>query len=209
MVIERIPLFPLELVLFPGAALPLHIFEPRYQDMVGACLAHDREFGMVCTFPGTGGSMARVGCTARISTVLNVYDDGRLDILTYGARRFRVRHTVDEKSYREADVEWLEDTDSTDTEPSDRRRVTDLHHQLILLAFEEGSTVDLRVPAGDEPLAFALANMLPFDLGVKQAVLEAHSEKRRLEILSVAYEALLQRAHEIVDQVENTSKHVM
>jgi len=199
-VIERIPLFPLELVLFPRAPLPLHIFEPRYREMIGRCLSENREFGMVCSFPGNGGSMARVGCTARISAVINLYDDGRLDILTEGVRRFRVRHTVQEKSYREADVEWLDE--ALDATPLERSRIIELHNHLLLLAFEEGSAVDLRAPADNDHLAFALAHMLPFDLGVKQAVLESSSERHRLEVLIAAYEQLLARAREAVRTVE-------
>jgi Lon protease-like protein len=208
-VIERIPLFPLELVLFPNAPLPLHIFEDRYKEMIGECLAHNREFGIVCSFPGNGGSMARVGCTGRIASIVNRYEDGRLDILTLGVRRFRIRHTVTQKSYREADVEWLSEDVNLDAAAAERRRVIDLHNQLILLAFEEGSAVDTRAPENSDHLAFALAHMLPFDLGVKQAILESSSEKRRLELLASAYEALLRRAEEIVHSVESTPKQVM
>ena len=204
--IERIPLFPLELVLFPNAPLPLHIFEPRYKEMIGYCLTNNREFGMTCAFPGNGGSIARVGCTARITAVLNMYDDGRLDILTEGVRRFRIRHTVESQSYREADVEWLEE--SLDAEAADRARVIDLHNQLLLLAFEDGSAVDLRAPDSDH-LAFALAHMLPFDLGVKQAILESPSEKYRLEALASAYEQLLARARDVVRTVEAEPKSRM
>jgi Lon protease-like protein len=96
-----------------------------------------------------------------------------------------------------------------DAAASERRRVIDLHNQLILLAFEEGSAVDTRAPEHSDHLAFALAHMLPFDLGVKQAILESSSEKHRLELLASAYEALLRRAEEIVHSVESTPKQVM
>ena len=211
--IERIPLFPLELVLFPQAPLPLHIFEPRYREMIGDCLAHDREFGMVCAFPGKGSSIARVGCTACIKAVLNQYQDGRLDILTHGVRRFRVRRILEECSYHQADVEWLPEEAATVETIEDRRRaqfrVVDLHNQLMMLAFEVGVAVDMRAPERSEHLAFALANMLPFDLAVKQAILESNSEKRRLELLAAAYEELLVRAREIAHQVECPPKHIM
>jgi uncharacterized protein len=210
LVIERIPLFPLELVLYPGAALPLHIFEPRYREMVGRCLAENLEFGIACAFPGTGGSVARVGCTARIAAVLNRYDDGEFDILAYGVRRFRIRHGVEQRSYREADVEWLPEPEDDSTR-ADQARVTDLHNRLIMLAFEEGSAVDLRAPGDPEPgqFAFTLANLLPFDLGVKQAILESNSERHRLELLTLAYRSLIDRATAIVHEVESEPKHLM
>ncbi len=206
--IERIPLFPLELVLYPGAPLPLHIFEEKYKELIGDCIAHNREFGVVCSFTTAGGSsVAKVGCTARISAVLNQYDDGRLDILTVGTRRFRIRHIVEEKAYREADVRWLEE--ELDSDQEQRALIVDLHNQLLLLAFEEGSAIDLRAPTDSEHMAFAIAAMIPFDLAVKQAVLESGSEEHRLELLATAYETLLERAKQIVGEVEATPRRVM
>ncbi len=78
---ERIPLFPLNVVLLPGADLPLHIFEPRYREMVKNCLEEKSEFGMLLSLPK---GVARVGCTAEILDVVKRYEDGRMDILTAG-----------------------------------------------------------------------------------------------------------------------------
>src|SRR5690348_10834460 len=64
---ERIPLFPLNVVLLPGASLPLHIFEPRYKEMVKACLEEKTEFGMLLALPK---GVAKVGCTAEILEVV-------------------------------------------------------------------------------------------------------------------------------------------
>ncbi len=208
--IERIPLFPLNLVLFPGAELPLHIFEPRYREMIGDCLAKNLDFGMVCAFPeAKGRRTARVGCSARIQGVLSRYEDGRLDILVVGVRRFRIQRVVENKSYREADVEWLEEKIDFNGAVAERERVIDLHQQLLLLAFEEGSAVNLRLPEDPAHIAFTLTRILPFELAVKQAVLEGASEKLRLGLLARGYEALLERARAIVDQVEDPPKHIM
>src|SRR5260370_41701858 len=76
---ERIPLFPLNVVLLPGAELPLHIFEPRYRAMVKTCLGENSEFGMLLSLPK---GLASVGCTAEIRAVVQRYQDGRMDILT-------------------------------------------------------------------------------------------------------------------------------
>ncbi|HTK94779.1 MAG TPA: LON peptidase substrate-binding domain-containing protein, partial [Terriglobales bacterium] len=74
-----LPLFPLEVVLFPGIPLPLHIFEPRYKEMIGEALRDRTEFGVVRV--DQQGAVANVGCTATILDVVKQYDDGRMDIL--------------------------------------------------------------------------------------------------------------------------------
>jgi Lon protease-like protein len=80
---NRIPLFPLGLVLLPGMALPLHIFEERYKQMISECLAARTSFGIIWF---DGQSIHSVGCTARVIKVLHRYEDGRMDILTKGER---------------------------------------------------------------------------------------------------------------------------
>ena len=107
-----LPLFPLEVVLLPEAPLPLHIFEDRYKRMIGECLeaqsqGSDREeFGVVLAREA---EMQKVGCSARILEVTRRYDDGRLDILTAGTRRFEVLYTKDEKPYLEGGVVFFDD----------------------------------------------------------------------------------------------------
>ena len=82
-----LPLFPLDVVLFPGTPLPLHIFEPRYKEMIGECLAEHRIFGVVRAVEQ---GLAEVGCTAEIVTVVKEYPDGRLDLVTEGRKRFEL-----------------------------------------------------------------------------------------------------------------------
>jgi Lon protease-like protein len=84
----KIPLFPLEVVLFPGAALPLHIFESRYKEMIGECLAGKSAFGVV---RAQREGLAVIGCTAEIIRILEKYPDGRLDILCQGSQRSKSR----------------------------------------------------------------------------------------------------------------------
>ena len=84
--LSLLPLFPLDLVLFPGAALPLHIFEPRYQEMISECLDRKKSFGVV---RAKEEGVAEIGCTAEIITVAKKYPDGRMDIVTEGTRALR------------------------------------------------------------------------------------------------------------------------
>jgi len=80
--VSLLPLFPLDLVLFPGASLPLHIFEPRYREMISECLDQKKSFGVV---RAKEDGVAEIGCTAEIITVTQKYPDGRMDIVTEGA----------------------------------------------------------------------------------------------------------------------------
>src|SRR6476660_3378912 len=83
----KIPLFPLDLVLFPGVPLPLHIFEQRYREMIAECMASSAPFGIV---RAQRDGLTVIGCTARIVRVLHKYPDGRSDILTQGVDRFEI-----------------------------------------------------------------------------------------------------------------------
>ena len=103
---HQIPLFPLGLVLLPDMLLPLHIFEERYKQMVTECLAEERSFGIVLF---DGQAIHPVGCLARISEVLERYDDGRMDIMTKGGARFVIRELVEDKAYMEARVLFFDD----------------------------------------------------------------------------------------------------
>src|SRR2546425_8796358 len=110
---ERIPLFPLNVVLLPGAALPLHIFEPRYRQMVKNCLKEKSEFGMLLSLPK---GVVRVGCTAEIAEVAKRYDDGRMDILTVGRAPFRAVELFTENPLLEGHVDYLEDKEAPRSE---------------------------------------------------------------------------------------------
>ena len=111
-----IPLFPLEVVLMPSMPLPLHIFEQRYKLMIGECLVQKGEFGVVYQI---GSDMKKLGCTARIVQVLRRFEDGRLDIMTQGVKRFKIENLNEGRSYIQAKVLYFDD------EPEDRTREID------------------------------------------------------------------------------------
>jgi Lon protease-like protein len=121
--VPLIPLFPLELVLFPGAPLPLHIFEPRYKEMIAECLEHDRPFGMV---RAKDNSLSAIGCSASILNVLKKYEDGRLDIAAEGLQRFEIKEVNQERSFLQAEVTYFEDEPSMPGE-SELDSVVQLH----------------------------------------------------------------------------------
>jgi len=128
-----IPLFPLEVVLFPGQVLPLHIFEERYKTMIRECIdgapAGRDEFGVVLAKEN---AILNVGCSAVVTRVAKEYPDGRMDILTVGKRRFEVLFVDQNRDYLRAAAQFFQDEDSATPEPL-KTTVIELHHQVIEL----------------------------------------------------------------------------
>ena len=184
--IMRIPLFPLDVVLFPGAALPLHIFEERYREMVGECLAEKKAFGVV---RADGEQMAIVGCTAKIVRVVQRYDDGRIDILCEGAERFEIEALDESRRFLQADVEFFDDNGAGSTR-DDREDCAALHFATLHMAGIETPAMHLDLNA---PVAFQLADALPSDPGFKQQLLASRSDADRTKKLRDFYNDMLPR----------------
>ncbi|HXE74347.1 MAG TPA: LON peptidase substrate-binding domain-containing protein [Candidatus Xenobia bacterium] len=180
---EWLPLFPLEVVLFPGADLPLHIFEPRYRLMTRLCREQKREFGVVLV--RTQG-VSRIGCTAEIVSVTREYPDGRSDLLARGRRRFLLRAVSDELEYLQGDVEFLADREGPlDTEGRARLLATFNDVFRFLLQRNPPPLAELE----ELRLSYRLAELLPLELDFKQALLEMDSEAERRESLRERLEA--------------------
>ncbi len=176
----RLPLFPLNVVLLPGADMPLHIFEPRYRQMVRECLETKTPFGMLLALPN---GMAGTGCTAEILEVANRYDDGRCDILTVGREPFRVIELFTDDPLLRGEVDYLEDR-AVAVNPRVSRELVELYETCHTLIFD-----DYPRELGDGPeveVSYRIAAKLPMDLLWKQRVLELRSESERQERL-VAY----------------------
>jgi ATP-dependent Lon protease len=174
---ERIPLFPLNVVLLPGADLPLHIFEPRYRQMVRQCLDEKSEFGMLLALPK---GVVHVGCTAEIIEIVKRYNDGRMDILTVGRSPFRVVKLLNDNALLEGEVDYLEDSE-TPSNPNVRRELVELYEACHTLIFGD---YPKNLENGDsEILSYIVAGTLPMDLLWKQQILELRSEADREERL--------------------------
>jgi Lon protease-like protein len=178
-----IPLFPLDVVLFPGTPLPLHIFEPRYKEMIGECLAQHRTFGVVRALDQ---GLAEVGCTAEIVTVVKEYPDGRLDLVTEGRKRFELVRVNQERSFLQAEVLMIDDEPGTPSK-ADSARAVQLHSELLAIA---GAKQDLSA-ADPSSLSFYLAGSLPLDLDFKQKLLALRSEPERLSLLIQYLETII------------------
>ena len=178
------PLFPLDLVLFPGTPLPLHIFEPRYREMIGECLAQKRPFGVL---RAKDEGVAEIGCTAEIVTVTKKYDDGRMDIVTQGPERFEVMEVNQERAFLQGEVVYLHDEPGRAT-AEDVARAVKLHNEILALAGAEQQK-----PSEEEiaQLSFHIAGSMPLDLDFKQNLLGMKSEPERLQAVITYFETIL------------------
>jgi len=179
-----LPLFPLDVVLLPASPLPLHIFEPRYKEMIGECLANSKPFGVV---RAKEEGIADIGCTAEIISVAKKYDDGRMDILAAGRRRFEVMEVTQERSFLQAEVLYLEDGPARATQGQIASAVK-LHGELMKLA---GEQTEEAAAKEDPQLSFRLAGSLPLDLDFKQNLLQMPSEAERVPAVVSYFEAIL------------------
>jgi Lon protease-like protein len=170
---EEIGLFPLGIVLLPTERVPLHIFEPRYRELIGECLDDDREFGLV--YADEDG-MREVGTRARVAEVLERFDDGRLNIVVEGGDRFRVEKLTRRRSFMTAEVAVVED-DPEPTSAEATGRAAGSFRALATLAGAEPEEPDESSPT----LSYELAAQVELAPDAKQGLLESVSEGERLE----------------------------
>ncbi|HEX6748341.1 MAG TPA: LON peptidase substrate-binding domain-containing protein [Longimicrobium sp.] len=181
---RRLPLFPLPTVLLPGAPMPLHIFEPRYRQMVAHCVEGDERFGLVYHDPDREGPFhpdeERVGTVARIMK----YDplpDGRSMILCKGEERFVIREGVEGGApYYEAVVMPYDDEAAPDPRlPARRRQSIALFHRVLREAIEAPPPYPHVDP--EREVAFRLAQTVRIDPAWLQRLLETRDERDRLD----------------------------
>ena len=194
--IERFPLFPLGLVLLPGEQLPLHIFEERYKQMIGECLDEEREFGILWLAED---ALKDVGCAARITRVLERFDDGRMNIVVQGTTPFRLDRRIGELDYPAGDVELLDDEPGTDDDALERARnsYADLVEQVTDTRPEPDALAELD--------AYGMAATLEIAASAKQALLELRSEPARLEQLEALFDEALKRIRTATRVAEQAS----
>jgi Lon protease-like protein len=194
--IERFPLFPLGIVLLPGEQVPLHIFEERYKQMIGECLDEEREFGILWL---ADDALKDVGCTARITRVLERFDDGRMNIVVEGATPFRLERRIGELAYPAGDIELLDDDPGSDEEALERARKSyaDLVEQVTDTRPEPEALAELD--------AYGMAATLDIAASAKQALLELRSEPARLEQLEALFDEALKRIRTATRVAEQAS----
>jgi Lon protease-like protein len=174
---ELLPLFPLSLVLLPAMPLPLRVFEERYKEMMADILPSHSEFGVV--FAKDDG-IVNIGCTAVVDRILNRYDDGRLDLVAIGQRRFLINALDQEKSYLRADVEYFNDEDASEVPADLREKARGAYRLLLKLGDSDDVSDDLKFELSR--MSFQLARFID-DFDKRQTVLSLRSEVERLEYL--------------------------
>ena len=187
---KRIPLFPVDVVLLPGAQLPLHIFEPRYKTMIGRCLSENLEFGMIL---GADKAVAAVGCTAEILQKIKDYPDGRMDILTQGRAAFHLTELLDDKEYYEGIVEYLAD-EPWKADLKQEAQLVQTFQKCHALLFGRPWAESERSPT--ETLAYRMAALVPMELEKRQEILEMRSPHGRRELMLRWLEAFLPKLAE-------------
>jgi len=170
-----LPLFPLNVVLFPGIELPLHIFEERYKEMISECISGKSEFGVVLLQQR---SLENTGCAAYVADVIKRYEDGRMDIVTRGSRRFEIISLNQEKEYLRGEPQFFDDEPSPPVNDSTRMEAIRLYEAAkSILRLDEA---DLSQGSRHEQLSYQIAGRLPLDLAFKQSLLPLRSEAERL-----------------------------
>ena len=181
-------LFPLGIVLLPDEVVPLYIFEERYKKLIGERLKGG-EFGIVLAEEDT---VRECGTAARVVELIEELDDGRMNVLVRGGRRFRiieVRAPDDpEAEYLSAEVDYYRDGEP-EASPELREAVLAVFGKMLAL-MEVESPLE---PVGDEPLSFRIAAAVGFGALLKQELLESLSEEQRLETLLTVMTTLLPR----------------
>lgn len=170
---EEIGLFPLGIVLLPTERVPLHIFEPRYRELVGECIESDAEFGLL--YADEDG-VREVGTRARVAAVLERFDDGRLNIVVEGGGRFRVEQLTRGRSFLTALVADVDD-EPGEVKPETAAQAAGAFRALAALAGAEAEEPDESSPQ----LSYELAAQVELAAEAKQGLLETGSEQERLE----------------------------
>jgi Lon protease-like protein len=185
--VPELGLFPLPLVLVPTERIPLHIFEPRYRELIGECAETDGEFGLVLA---TGdGAVHEIGTRARVAAIIETLDDGRLNVVVEGGDRFRLLELIGGRSFQTGLVEDVLDDDEP-VDEDDAERAIKVFRDLAAAAES-----DVDVPDADSPdLVWELAARVDFGVEPKQEILASTSPpdrmRRLVELLQISLDAV-------------------
>ena len=187
-------LFPLGIVLLPTEQIPLHIFEDRYQELIGECLDEEREFGLIYA---DDDGLREIGTRAVVTEVLDRFDDGRLNVVVEGRERFRLLELTDGRTFQTGLVEPVDELEDP-AESADADRALELFSKLVELT---GAEVEAPT-AGANQLSFELAGRFEFAPELKQRLLQLTSERERVKVLA----DLLEGAAQAVEREQDVAK---
>ena len=184
MSVQRLSIFPLSgAILFPGLQLPLHIFEPRYRELVGSALARDRRIAMIQPqATAEGAPLFGIGCVGRIDDV-EALEDGRYNIVLGGEKRFRLLRELEVPTpFRQIEAELIDDPEDEALSAAER---ASFEQEARRFAERHGYSVDWESVErlDDTSLINGVSQIAPFDAAAKQALLEASDLATRCELL--------------------------
>ena len=193
-------LFPLSIVLVPTERIPLHIFEPRYRELIEECVEEGTDFGLVLA---TGdGAVHEIGTRASVLEVLEVLEDGRMNVVVEGGERFRLLELTSGRSFTTGLVEPVIDEDDPPA-ADDVERALEVFRELA-----ETSEADVDLPDPDvSQLDFELAARVEFGVDAKQEVLAMTSPRLRMQRLAVLLESALEAVQLEQTMRERASKN--
>ena len=184
---EELGLFPLGIVLLPTEQVPLHIFEPRYRELIGECVETNGEFGLVLA---TGdGAVHEIGTRASVAAVVETLDDGRMNVVVEGGERFRLLELTQGRAFQTGLVEEVLDDDEP-VDEDDAERALKVFRDLATAAES-----DVDIPDADSPdLVWQLAARVDFGVEPKQEILASTSPPQRMrrlvELLQTSLDAV-------------------
>jgi Lon protease-like protein len=198
---DEIGLFPLGMVLLPSERVPLHIFEPRYRELIGECLEDDLEFGLVLA---DDDGLREVGTRAAVTQVLDRFDDGRLNVLVEGRERFRLVSLTSGRSFQTGEVEPVDDEPGEPPAEEVARAVEQLRRVAELAGADVGELDPVQTTS------FELAARVDFEPELKQRLLELRSEPERLRELTDLLERAARaiEAQQELNRIAQTNGHV-
>ncbi|MEW5974688.1 MAG: LON peptidase substrate-binding domain-containing protein [Acidobacteriota bacterium] len=199
-----LPLFPLDVVLFPNASLPLHIFEDRYKEMVGDCLAQQSHFGILYAHDEV---MEEVGCLAEITEVLKRYPDGKLDIMAVGRSRFQVVLLDHERSFLRGLVEPYDEIENQGPVPAEQVVMLLEKYQEIFLLLNKRAPEEDPARLDMDGLSFQIASLLQLSNPLKQRLLTERTEAARVGLLLRYFEQLIPRLQEVEQAVRKAGSN--
>ena len=184
----EIGLFPLNLVLVPGEQAPLHIFEPRYRELISECLDFGNDFGLLLE---DDEGMREVGTRCKVVEVIDRFPDGRLNVVVEATERFQLLEVTDGRAFRTAEIETLPDESDTPLE-DEVEEVLAAYARVVAAAEAELDDLDLDA----DSVAYQIAARIDFGTEVKQGLLELRSERERVIKLA----PMLNQAAEAVER---------
>jgi Lon protease-like protein len=199
--LDDFPLFPLPIVLLPTEVVPLHIFEDRFKTMIGLCLEEGSEFGVIWL---SDDGLKEIGCTARVTEVLEQMDDGRMNILVEGDAPFRLLERQEQHPYPAGTVELLDDR-AEDVERSVGEEARETFAELVERVTDRRPEKATLAKIG----AYEMAASVDIGVEVKQGLLELRSEQARLRLLSRLFKAAMDRlevAQRIAEEARKNGK---